>query len=106
MIDIESIRTQIAAWRQRWPHLALVSLEAHPATVNDLGVTSVDGLSIEAAKWMTNREHFYFLYRRYDRVRPHRISNNDADTVSLLGQRALIADTVSLLGMRALIKAE
>jgi hypothetical protein len=84
MIDIDSIRTQIAAWQQRWPHLALVSLEAHPTTVQALGVTKVDGLSLEASQWMTNRERFYFLYRRDGQVRPRRISNDDADAVSLL----------------------
>ncbi len=83
MIDIDNIRTQIAAWRKRWPHLALVSLEAHPTTVRTLGVTEVDGLPLEAATWV-NHEHFYFLYRRGGQARPSRISNDDTDVVYLL----------------------
>jgi hypothetical protein len=85
MIDIDSIRTQITMWQQRWPHLALVALEAHPSTVQALSVTKVDGLLLEAAPWMTSNEHFYFLYRRDGQARRFRIRNDDAEGVLLLG---------------------
>ena len=76
MLNIDSIRAQIAAWRQRWPHLALVLLEVHPAIAQAIGVMGVDGLPLEAAPWMTHREYFYFLYRRGQQARPRRIRDD------------------------------
>jgi len=52
MIDVDCICTGLATWRRRWPHLVLISLEVHPATLQSLGIAHVNGLPLEAASWL------------------------------------------------------